>query len=69
MSAQNEPHCEGTTNELRVGAWRYEKVPCAATRGLISFTDWNKRTRYTCRWHRAEVERRYGVYEKDPVLA
>lgn len=59
------PRCEGTTNELRVGGYGYEPVPCAVTRGLLSFTDWSRETRYTCHWHRAQVERRYGVMEPE----
>lgn len=63
------PHCEGLTPEIRVGRYGFEQVPCTVTRGLTTFLDWSQKTRHACRWHRAQVERRYGVYETDLVFA
>ena len=59
------PVCEGMTEEIRIGPYGYDKVRCNATKGLTAFTDWGMNTRYACHWHRAQVERRYGVMEPE----
>lgn len=62
------PTCDGVTRVYRVrsNGWGWEAVPCNVRTGLSTFTDYQGETRRACRWHRASVERRFGVREPEP---
>jgi hypothetical protein len=60
--------CEGYLPQVRVGAYRFERVPCHASRGLRSFIDGEGVTHYACPalGHMADVVRRFGATARVP---
>jgi hypothetical protein len=65
-SQHDAPRCSGFQAAYLPAPWGWERMPCGARTGLSSWTDYHGETRYACRWHRAEVERRFGVMEPQP---
>jgi hypothetical protein len=55
--------CEGYLPQVRVAAYRFERVPCRQWRGLRSFLDAEGVTHYACPalGHMADVVRRFGI--------